>query len=123
MNPVLVGQYTYTACESPGPYSSVPGWKVKQVQGEDFGDAMLEGPVTYAGLRFTRAGSTLAIVVLVLALMTVLTLLGVLVSLVVFREAVQLERLLIGGAIVLFATIYAQRHSEQQGQPLRSSLE
>lgn len=32
MSTVLIGQYTYTACETPGPYSSVPGWKVKQVQ-------------------------------------------------------------------------------------------
>lgn len=32
MNTVLIGQYSYTACETPGPYSSVPGWKVKQVR-------------------------------------------------------------------------------------------
>ena len=32
MSTVLIGQFTYTACQTPGPYSSVPGWKVKQVQ-------------------------------------------------------------------------------------------
>jgi GTPase-associated protein 1, N-terminal domain type 2/GTPase-associated protein 1, middle domain len=27
---VLLGQFTYTACDQPGPYTAVPGWKVKQ---------------------------------------------------------------------------------------------
>lgn len=46
MNPVLVGQYSYTACEAPGPYSAVPGWKVKQVVSADFG-----GPVPEAAVK------------------------------------------------------------------------
>lgn len=46
MNPVLVGQFSYTACEAPGPYSAVPGWKVKQVVSADFG-----GPVPEAAVK------------------------------------------------------------------------
>lgn len=48
MNPVLVGQYSYTACEAPGPYSAVPGWKVKQVLSADFGGPVPEPPVKEA---------------------------------------------------------------------------
>jgi len=29
---MLIAQFTYTACQQPGPYDSVPGWKVKQVE-------------------------------------------------------------------------------------------
>lgn len=34
---MLLGQFTYTACQAPGPYSSTPGWKVKQVEAEQAG--------------------------------------------------------------------------------------
>lgn len=29
---MLIGQFTYTACQSAGPYSATPGWKVKQAE-------------------------------------------------------------------------------------------
>jgi hypothetical protein len=48
VNRVLVGQYSYTACETAGPYSSVPGWKVKQVLAADFGGAVPEAMVKEA---------------------------------------------------------------------------
>lgn len=31
---MLIGQFTYTACQTPGPYSATPGWKVKQARAE-----------------------------------------------------------------------------------------
>ncbi len=34
---MLLGQFTYTACQAPGPYSSTPGWKVKQAEPEHAG--------------------------------------------------------------------------------------
>lgn len=48
MNRFLVGQYSYTACEAAGPYSTVPGWKVKQVLAADFGGQLPEAAVKEA---------------------------------------------------------------------------
>lgn len=44
----LVGQFSYTACEAPGPYSSIPGWKVKQVLAQSPAVAVPEAVVNDA---------------------------------------------------------------------------
>ena len=90
--------------------SSVPGWVTRQISVEEFksevGDAQIDGPVSFVAVRFTRAGSTLAIVALVLLLMTALAALGVTVSLAVATGRRRVEPTLAGFmAALLFALI------------------
>ncbi len=47
---MLIGQFTYTACQAPGPYSTTPGWKVKQAAGHH-GGAELPPAAVKAAVR------------------------------------------------------------------------
>ena len=46
---MLVAQFTYTACQQPGPYDSVPGWKVKQVEPLDASRELVQDAVRSFG--------------------------------------------------------------------------
>ena len=90
--------------------SSLPGWVTREMTLDEFFDTVpgtsVEGPISTVGLRFSRAGSTLAIVFLVLALMVVLAVLGMVVAVAVARGRRRIEPTLTGFlAALLFALI------------------
>lgn len=57
---MLEAQFTYTACKGPGPYDSVPGWKVKQVDPPDIQRDVIQQSARTLGTFKPPAVSALA---------------------------------------------------------------